>query len=179
LTSARGQAHEIEGFGDPPLDLLCGDVVSAQPKGHVVVDVQMREQPIRLEDRVDVPPVRGEVGHILTVEPHHSLGRRLEAADHAQRGGLPTAGWAKHAEELAAADLQVQPVDGDYVAEALDHRFQHHHRIAIGCLSGGPPGRVGRVPGGVHLDEAALHRPILHPGGSRMGCENRWVLGRT
>ena len=42
-------------------------------------------------------------------------GRRLEAGDHPQHGGLAGAGRAEHGEELAVADLEVDRVDRDHV----------------------------------------------------------------
>ena len=45
---------------------------------------------------------------------------RRDAADHPHRRALPRAVRAEEAERLARADVEVDPVDRDEVAEALD-----------------------------------------------------------
>jgi hypothetical protein len=80
----------------------------------------VREQRVRLEDRVDVALVGRQVGDVAAAEEDATLGRLLEAADHPQRGRLAAAGRAEQRVEGAALDLQVEPRDGDRVAELLD-----------------------------------------------------------
>jgi len=48
-----------------------------------------------------------------------AVGRLLEAADHAQTGGLSTARGPEQSEELAGLDLQIDPVDRHELHELL------------------------------------------------------------
>src|SRR5690606_21595052 len=72
-----------------------------------------------LEDRVDVALERRELGDVPPVEVDPALGRHLEAGDQAEARRLPGPRRAEGGEELAPVDLEVDPVDGDDVAEAL------------------------------------------------------------
>ena len=58
-------------------------------------------------------------------DPDRALGRVLEPGDHPQRGGLAAARRAEQHEELPVVDLEREVVDGDDVAEALRHVFEH------------------------------------------------------
>ncbi len=86
----------------------------------------MREKRVGLKYRVDVPLVGRDAAHVPVAEVDLALSRRLEAADHLQRRGLPAAGGPEQAEELTVVDIQRQIVDGDGVSEHLDHVPQSH-----------------------------------------------------
>src|SRR5215218_6661916 len=79
----------------------------------------MREERVALEDGVDRALVRRALRHVDPVEKDLPLGRLLEPAQHAQRGGLPTARRAEEREELAGFDLEVDAVDGGDAVEVL------------------------------------------------------------
>ena len=64
------------------------------------------------------------------VEQDPAGGRQLEAGDHPQRRRLARARRAEHREELAVADVEVDAVDGDDVAEALRRRLRGGRRQA-------------------------------------------------
>jgi hypothetical protein len=55
------------------------------------VYVEMREERVALEDGVDRPLVRRALRDIDPVEEDLAVGRLLEPAQHAQRGGLSAA----------------------------------------------------------------------------------------
>ena len=116
-----GQLDEAEHVGDAALDLGILDALAAQPEGDVLVDRQVREERVVLEDRVDVALVGRQPGHVLALELDDARRRRLEAADHPEGGRLAAAGRAEQAEELPRADLEVDVVDDDRIAELLDH----------------------------------------------------------
>jgi hypothetical protein len=80
----------------------------------------MREEGVVLEDRVDVALERRQPGDVLALELDQAGRGLLEATDHPQRGGLPTARRAEQAEELAVLDLEVDVVDRQRIAIALD-----------------------------------------------------------
>ena len=115
------QLDELEHVGDAVLDLAVLDPLATQPERDVLEDREVREERVVLEDRVDVALVGRQPGHVLALELDEAGRRLLEAADHPQGGGLAAARRAEEAEELPVLDLEVDVVDGDGVAEALDH----------------------------------------------------------
>ncbi|MBP3660218.1 MAG: ATP-binding cassette domain-containing protein, partial [Oscillospiraceae bacterium] len=48
------QGDDLQHTGDPLMDLLLGHLRNAKAEGDVVVDVQVREQGVALEDRIDL-----------------------------------------------------------------------------------------------------------------------------
>ena len=75
--------------------------------------------------------------------------RLLEAADHPEGRRLAAAGRAEEAEELAVADLEVDVVDGDLVAELLDDIDEPDvdlRQLALSRGTGSP--RAGRCTAG-------------------------------
>ena len=101
-----------------------GGPAPAQPERDVLEDVQVREQRVALEHRVDRPPVRPGVGDVLLAEQHPPGGRPLQPGHHPQRGRLPAAGRAEQGEERAAGHLQADAVDGGERSEALGDPVQ-------------------------------------------------------
>jgi hypothetical protein len=79
----------------------------------------MGEQRVGLEDRVDVPLVGRALRDVVAAEEDAAVGGLLEAADHAQRGGLSTARGPEQGVERAARHLEIERVDRRHVAEAL------------------------------------------------------------
>ena len=62
----------------------------------------------------------GTFGDVDRLEQDPALGRQLEAGDHPQGGGLARARRSEHREELAVANLEVDPVDrGDRAAPSV------------------------------------------------------------
>src|SRR4029079_14905758 len=98
------------GLADPSL---------AQPEGDVLEHVQVREQRVALEHRVDRTPVGPNAGHVPAADADAPGGRILEAGDHPQRRRLAAAGRPDDREEFTGLDLQVEVADGDEVAEPL------------------------------------------------------------
>jgi hypothetical protein len=84
----------------------------------------VREERVRLEDRVDVALVRRQSCDVAVADQELALVWLLEARDQAQRRRLAAAGRAEQGQELAAADRQVEPVDGHDVIEAFRHGAQ-------------------------------------------------------
>jgi len=112
--SVAGEVDELQRFCHAALDLFPFHVPPAQTERDVVVNAQVREEPVGLKDGVDVSFVGWDVGYVLPVDPDHPLAGCLEAADHPERGGLSAPGWTQHAEELASADFQAETVDRDH-----------------------------------------------------------------
>ena len=102
---------------DLPLDVL--GLPSTQPEGDVLVDVQVREQRVVLEHRVDRPPVGLGVGDVLTRKRDRSRGGGLQARHHPQRRGLAAARGAEKREERAAGYVEIELLDGGEAGEPL------------------------------------------------------------
>ena len=125
------------------------DAAHDEPVADVVAHAHVREEGVVLEDGVDVAVEGWDAGDILAVEPDRALGRDLEAGDHAQRRRLPRPRRPQHAEELAVADLEVDAVHRDDVAEALDDAFQAeggHLAVARHPSDSGPSARPPPAP---------------------------------
>lgn len=90
------------------VDLLLhrGDAAAAQAEGDVLGDVEVREERVRLEDGVDGPFVRGQVGDVPVAEVDGAGGGVLQAGDHAEGGGLAAAGGAEEGEEGALGTVR-------------------------------------------------------------------------
>jgi hypothetical protein len=133
----------------PPLALLTRHLLVAHAEGDVVEHVQVGEEGVALEDRVDVAAVGRDGGEADPVEADVPRGRPLEAGDQAQRRRLAAAARAEQGEELPGGDLEVDRVDRDHVLEALLERFQPHLPALV------PADRRGRRRCRRHL-----HQPI-------------------
>ena len=105
------------------------DAADDQPVADVVAHAHVREEGIVLEDGIDVPVEGRDAGHVSAVEANVTLGRLLEARDHAQGRRLPRPGRAEHAEEFAVGDVEIDAVDGDHLAEALHDAFEPDGRV--------------------------------------------------
>ena len=114
------ELHQGEHLVGALLDLGLGQALALQTEGHVLPDVQVREQRIALEHHVDRPLVRRQSGDVLTTQKDATLGRCLETRQHAQQGRLATAGRTQQGKDLAFADRQRHLVDSHGFIEALD-----------------------------------------------------------
>jgi hypothetical protein len=115
------EADEVEDVEHAPAEVALADALAAQAEGDVLEDAQVREERVRLEDRVHVALVRRPPADRLVAEVDRPVRRFLEAADHPQRRRLAAAGRAEQREEAAALDLEGEVVDGSHVVEALRH----------------------------------------------------------
>ena len=88
------QTHDAQHFRDTLTDLRFRHLGNAQAESNVFKHVQMREQRILLEHRVDLPLVRRDIIDPDAVKDHVAAGGGGEPADDAQRGGLAAAAGA-------------------------------------------------------------------------------------
>ena len=124
---ARAVARQLDHFERGlrlALALGLADALDHQAVGDVVEHVQMREERVVLEDRVDVAPVGRDALGALAENLDAAGCRLLEAGDQAQAGGLARAGWSEHGEELALADVEVDGIDGPDRAEVARHLLE-------------------------------------------------------
>ena len=127
------QVHQLQHLPDFFGNLLLRQLLQLQSEGDVVVHVQVREERVFLEDRVDAALVGRQRGNILPAEEHLPLRRRLESADDAQRRRLAAARRPKQGNEFLLADVKVDILqnlhavkllrDADEVNQML---FLHH-----------------------------------------------------
>jgi hypothetical protein len=90
----------------------------------VLQHVQVREQRVVLEDRVDRPLIGCAPRDVDAVQLDRAGVGELEPGDHAKGRGLARTGRAEQREELARDDLQRERVDGHDVPVGLAHLAQ-------------------------------------------------------
>jgi hypothetical protein len=77
-----------------------------EAEGQVLGDGHVREQR-NAGTPVDRALERRAVGDVFAVQQDLAFGRKLEAGDHPQQGGLAAAGRAEQGEEFVVADVQI------------------------------------------------------------------------
>ncbi len=165
-----GEADELERLHDARAQRVALDLAAPQPEGDVLVDGEMREERVALEDRVDVALVRRQRADVLVAEVDVPGVGLLEAADHAQRGGLSTAGGPEQGEEPAPVNVERDPVDGRGRRRNASsggrggHRRRRRSRLSPAHLYRRAPGR--------------WHAPAGHWSTGRYGPVYRWARAR-
>ena len=119
---ARGQMtelDEIERLLHAPVALGLRHAVDLEAVGDIVGDRHMRKHGIGLKHHVHGAFVGRNLGHVLAVDQHVTLGRHFEAGEHAQQRGLAATGRSEQRKELAGRDVEADIVHGDRRAPAL------------------------------------------------------------
>ena len=111
------QADHLQHFGDTLPYLVLRHFGDAQAEGDVFKHIQMREQRIFLEHRVDLPFVRRNVVDPHPVKGHITGCRRCKPADDAQRCGLTTAAGPKQCEEFGIVDVEIDVIENQLVVK--------------------------------------------------------------
>ena len=111
------QTHHAQHFRHALLDFLGRHLGDPQAKGDVLKHVQMREQRILLEHRVDLPLMRRDIINPHTVKGDVSRRGRRETADNPQRCGLATAAGAQKCEEFRIVDIQIDVIENQLVVK--------------------------------------------------------------
>jgi hypothetical protein len=137
------QLHHLERALHAALLLVLRHLAHRERVGHVLAHAEMREQGVVLEHHAEVPLVRRRAVDLLAVEQDVAGGRRLEAGQHHQRGGLARARRPEQAQELAPVDVQVE--------------LAHHQVLAV----------VG------FLDALEAHQRFLGHGGVQVWTDQR------
>ena len=140
------ELHEVERLLD--LGLQIRRAPPAQPERDVLPDVQVREQRVALEDRVDRPLVRLRPGDVLVADRDLAGRRLLEPGDHPQGGRLAAPGRAEQGEERARGDREIEVVDRHEGAEPLGQRRSAADRNRRPQL---PPDTVTALLGDRHV----------------------------
>ena len=113
------QLHEVEHLIDPGRNFVAGHVLLLQAVRDVLFDGHMRKDGIRLKHHVHRPLVRRLPGYVDTVDLDRPRVRRLKPGQHPEQRRLAASGSAEYREQLSPADVQVDVIDGDKVAEVL------------------------------------------------------------
>ena len=114
-----GQVEDRRSLFDAGLDLGLGDVPQLEAEREVVADGHVRIEGVALEHHRDVPILGRNVVDDPLADPQRARGDLFEARDHAQARGLAATGRPDENHELRVADVQVQVVNSDDIAEAL------------------------------------------------------------
>ena len=124
------RARPAPASGDALVERGLVDALAAQAETDVAPYVEVLEEGVALEDRVDVALVRRSAGDVLPADQDRPCGRVAEAGDHPQRRGLAAPPRAQQREELAARDVEVEVVDHGRSAEDLRQAAQLDRRCA-------------------------------------------------
>ena len=115
----RREAEDLGGGADAGLDLGLRRALQRQREGHVLGDGQVRVERVVLEHHGDVAGLRRQVVDPGAADQDVARGDVLEAGEHAEQGGLATAGGADEDDELTLVDVDRDPVQDLDGAEGL------------------------------------------------------------
>ena len=104
------ERHKRQHFVDALIDLRFRHLLLAQREGDVFKHVQVREERIALEDRVDVALVGRDGRDLLAHENDLALVGRFKAADDAQRRRFAAAGGTEKRQKFVVIDVQIDMV---------------------------------------------------------------------
>jgi hypothetical protein len=90
-----------------------------QAEGHVLEDAHVAEQRVMLEHEADLALAHVDMGRVLAVEQHGAAVGHLEPGDDAQQRRLARPRRSEQRDQLAGADVEVEVVADDRLAEAL------------------------------------------------------------
>ena len=104
----RLEVEELGGLETRLARSSLADAGDLQREAHVVGDGHVRVERVVLEDHRDVAVLRRHVGDVAVADEDVAVVDLFEAGEHAQGGGLATAGGADEDEEFAVFDVEVE-----------------------------------------------------------------------
>ncbi len=110
----------------------------AKAEGDVLEHVQVREQRVFLEHRVDRPFVRRQARDVPARKKDIARSRLHEPSDDAERGGLAAAGRAEEGDELFVVDIEVEAVQ-NAVSVEIDYNVLAVKRFSCSPLQTASP----------------------------------------
>ena len=114
------QVHQ----GKHTVDLLGDDIIrqlfDAQAESDILKNVQMGEQGVALEDRVDLPFVGRYVVDALAVKDDRAFVLLQETAQDTQQCGLAAAGGTQQRHKFIFIDIQIDTLEYDLAVKILD-----------------------------------------------------------
>ena len=114
------QADDLQHFQHFGADLAFRRLFQPQAKGDVLEHIEMREQRVFLEHRVDRALVGRQVGDVLAIKKDIARFWGDEPGDHAQGRGLAAARRAEEGHELLVVNVEGKPVQ-DFLPVKIDY----------------------------------------------------------
>jgi hypothetical protein len=116
--------YQRQHFLDAIADLRAWPAQHFEPECDVAGDIEMREQPIVLEDGVDRPLRRRQRIDAAFAQLNRTRIWAGKAGDKTQQGGLATSGRAENAQKLAFANVEINALQHPVAAEGLGETAQ-------------------------------------------------------
>ena len=120
------EVDQLQGVLHAGAHLVLAHLPATEAEGHVLEDVEVREQRVGLEHGVDVALVRRQFGHVASTQVHRAVRGVFEPADHAKGRGLATPRGPEHREELPFFDVERKVVHRGDVTELLRDALEAH-----------------------------------------------------
>ena len=104
------EVDQFQGITDLIADIIAGLAVNLRPEGDVFGHVHMGKKRIILEHRIDLTPVRRQLGDIGPIEEDSPFIRRFKTGNEAERRRLAAAAGAEEGDKFIFRNRQVQAV---------------------------------------------------------------------
>ena len=104
------EVDQFQGITNLVADIIAGLAVDFRTEGDIFGDVHMGKKRIILEHRIDLAPVRRQLGDIGSLKEDAPFIRRLKAGDEAERRRLAAAAGAEEGDKFIFRNRQVQAV---------------------------------------------------------------------
>ena len=104
------EVDQFQGIADLVADIIAGLAVDFRTEGDIFGDVHMGKKRIILEHRIDLAPVRRQLGDIGSLKEDAPFIRRLKTGDEAERRRLAAAAGAEEGDKFIFRNRQVQAV---------------------------------------------------------------------
>ncbi len=111
------EADELEQLECPLPPVAVTLLADAQPELDVPDSRHVREEAVGLEDHADVALVGRYARDVLVVDQDPARGRPVEARDETESGRLAATGRPEEGDELAGADVEIDPCESDDLTE--------------------------------------------------------------
>ena len=117
-------AEELGRDRDAVVDRRLRHLPQPQREGDVLVDVEVRIEPDRLEHHRHVAALGRNVGDVLRTEEYPPGARHLDAGDDVERRRLPAPGRPQQHQQLLRPDLEIEPSKNLDAADGLADLLQ-------------------------------------------------------
>ena len=101
------EPHQREGLVHLAAALLTLDAARRERIADIGGGAHVGKEGVALEHDAEVSPFRHHPGDVAFFREHLATGRRLEARDHHQQGGLPRAARSEQGDELSLRDVEI------------------------------------------------------------------------
>ena len=108
----------LQHLHDPLLDFSLRQLLHPQAESNIFKYIQVREQGVFLENRIDLPLIGRNVINPHAIEQDVSRCRHRETSDNTQRGGFSAPAGSEKREELLIIDVQIDVIENLLVVES-------------------------------------------------------------